>query len=386
MKRIGTITAAVGLIFLGVWMLLLRTDAQLGNRIFSWWPILIVILGMEVLIFGGRRSGERRPGFNFLIIPIIIIFICVSMFQGITRRILNLNFNFRDLINIGEEFDSNRYKEIEVSQTFNTMSKAVRFNSNNISLSLKKSSDGKIKVEGSVFVNKSYEGTSYKISEKTSGDTAIISFDEDFVRNVKITAYIPEGFSVELYGDNLKFGMDGDLKLSSIRIDGDNSTVDAFNASSISISSDNARIDIRNIKNIVIDSHNPSIDIDDADKLKIKGNNSSIRLKNVKQVEIDSDNPSITVDGSTEILSVKGNNGRVKVDNALCRDIYIEMDNGSVDFETSDKNLTLEIEIDKGYYNINGEKKMNSNLSRKLGTGEGKIRVKMNNGAFNFSN
>lgn len=384
MKRIGTITAAVGLIFMGVWMILLRTDAQLGNRIFNWWTALIVILGMEVLFFGGRSDRERRPGFNFLVVPIILIFICVSMFQGITRRILD--FNFRELINIGEEFNSNLYKETGVSQTLNTSSKAVRFNSNNISLNLKKSSDNKIRVEGSVYVDKSYDGDSYKINEKTSGDTAIISFDENFVRSVKITAYVPEGFSVELIGNNLKFNMESTLNLSSIRIDGDNSTIDAFNATSISISSDNAKIDIRNIKSIVIDSHNPSIDINDADKLKIKGNNSSIRLKDVREVEIDSDNPSITVDGNTEILSVKGNNGRVNVDNTLCRDIYIEMDNGSVDFETKDKNLTLDIEIDKGYYNINGEKKMNSNLSRKLGTGEGKIRVKMNNGAFNFSN
>jgi hypothetical protein len=356
MKRVGTITAAAGLIFLGVWMIALRANPQLGDLIFNWWPALIVVLGVEVLLYGSLKHEERRTRFNFLVIPIIIIFIAISMFQGIVRRLSDFKFdgigNLNDFIQWGEDLNKGRYREISVSKKLESSPRTIVFTSNNTSLDIRKSSDGKLGIEGIVHVDKSWSGEGYEIKEQNSGDITNISLTEGHVRMVKLTLYVADGMNLTVNGANLKFTMDNELKLSKIDIKGNNSSITASNAEDIIIKSNNDKIDLRNIKNINIDSNNPSI----------------------------------SIEGNAERVKINGDNGKVDLKNLLCRDIYIEMNNGKIDFVTKDKNLNLDIKLDSGYYEVNGEKKINSDLSRKFGTGEGIVRIEIDNGVVNFSN
>ena len=39
MKRIGTVTSAIGFIFIGIWMILRNVDKALAKQFFNWWPI-----------------------------------------------------------------------------------------------------------------------------------------------------------------------------------------------------------------------------------------------------------------------------------------------------------------------------------------------------------
>ncbi|WP_040306342.1 hypothetical protein, partial [Caloramator australicus] len=62
-------------------MIIKRIDANLGMTMLKFWPLLFVILGLE-LIFFSLRKREERMSLNLLIVLVILIYIAVNGFYS----------------------------------------------------------------------------------------------------------------------------------------------------------------------------------------------------------------------------------------------------------------------------------------------------------------
>jgi hypothetical protein len=152
MKRIGTLTSAAGLIFLGVWMIISRNNAELGDQIFNWWPALIILLGVEILVIFSVRKEDQRVGMNYFLIPVIILFLLVNIYHGVVSGIklhLGNNISLGDLIKYADsninDWES-RYKKIETSKTIEKYGTGIIFSSENANVNIKKPQTGSVAV------------------------------------------------------------------------------------------------------------------------------------------------------------------------------------------------------------------------------------------------
>ncbi|MGM9973826.1 MAG: hypothetical protein ACI33K_07300 [Clostridiaceae bacterium] len=79
--KVGTISLGILLISLGIaWIYSSVTGVDLLNSIFKWWPIVLILLGTEILIFSLIPSNENR---RIKVDPLsIIIIILIVLFLG----------------------------------------------------------------------------------------------------------------------------------------------------------------------------------------------------------------------------------------------------------------------------------------------------------------
>jgi hypothetical protein len=171
MRRIGTISSAAGLMFLGIWMIISKTNPVLGAEVFKWWPAVIVVLGIEVLFQFSKREGERTR-INLLIIPVLLVLLSINIYNGVKIGIGDLvkNINLGNMpdINIGG-LDINNYKVVKTSKTLQASGNLIYFSADNAKLNIKKSTDGNIKIDGNVYVDENSSISSYDIMEKKVG-------------------------------------------------------------------------------------------------------------------------------------------------------------------------------------------------------------------------
>lgn len=354
MRRIGTVSSAAGLIFLGIWMIIIKSDPVLGEEVFKWWPLVIVVLGIEVLLQFNKREGERR-GINLLIIPVLLILLSVNIYNGVKIGIGDLVKNI-DLGNIPDinisGLDISNYKTVKTNKTLQPIGNKLYFSSDNAKLNIKKSTDGNIRIDGSVYVNDNKSMDSYDINEKSQGDGYSIQINESFVKKVELDIYIPDGYGLSIKADIIDIRSDDKFVKSAIDIEGGNGNIKLNGAASI----------------------------------QIKVDNGNVNLVDIKDIRITGDNSNINIDGEAENINIKSDLGRIDVDNMICRNVDIEMDQGVVNLNTHDKNVEVGIELDQGVAQINDSKLVNAGGSRTFGTGTGKVKIKMDQGAVKFSN
>jgi len=86
--RVGTISMGASLIFLGLFLFLSKfLDLELVHVMTSWWPILLVVLGLEILLylFFARRQEQPVLKYDFL----SIFFVGILGMAGIGFAILS---------------------------------------------------------------------------------------------------------------------------------------------------------------------------------------------------------------------------------------------------------------------------------------------------------
>lgn len=81
--RVGTLSVGLLFITLGVGLLLQHwIDFSFTSLLFTWWPILMILLGAEILITLRflKKESEARVGYDLFSIFIILMFTVVSLF------------------------------------------------------------------------------------------------------------------------------------------------------------------------------------------------------------------------------------------------------------------------------------------------------------------
>lgn len=316
MRKIGTITSSVGLIFLGVWMIINMNDPELAKQIFMWWPGIFILLGGEILIQVTKKQEKDRIQFNYFTILIIFMYIGINIFVNLSGKFGTIV----DGIGTGIEFNENGFqigslndsKKISVSKTLSANGNRLVFKVSNADIKICKSEDKNIKIEADVYVKESSLVNDYKITEEKIIEGYEVSIKESYVKQVKAYIYIPDGY---------------DLK-----------------------------IDSANCQVKTIDSN-------------IKSN-----------IDIDASNANISLEGDIEKSNINVSNANIYFRNKLCRDINMDASNGKITIYTEDKNLNVEADINSGVCTVNGDKRINGGISTKIGSGEGKIKVDINNG------
>lgn len=137
-----------------------------------------------------------------------------------------------------------------------------------------------------------------------------------------------------------------------------------------------------------IDSIKATIYLPDGYYVSIKGSNLNIDSNdNLKldTLNINTSNGKIDLHGDIPNSLIKTGNGKIDLENNLCKNIDISMDNGSLALDTKDKNLSINTDINHGECKIDNDKRINSGISKNIGTGEDKLKVKLNNGAIKIN-
>lgn len=78
-RRIGTISMGIVLILFGVLLLLSKVSSISGIEIFvSFWPVILIILGIEILYYVYKNKEEEKPIrydiFSIFIVTAILMF------------------------------------------------------------------------------------------------------------------------------------------------------------------------------------------------------------------------------------------------------------------------------------------------------------------------
>lgn len=354
MKRIGTISAAAGLIYLGAWMIISKVNPTLGAEVFKWWPMVIVILGVEVLVQFTRKDGER-VGFNFLIVPVLIFMLIANVFSGIKIGFGNWfdDWNISGVPNIsigGLNFNDN--KSINTSKTLPAYGKVLYIHTNNASIDVNKSNSGDIRLEGKIYIDNNSFVSKYDIVEKKDENGYTIDIMDNFIEGVKLDVYIPEGYDVKLLVDNLDLNSNEQLGKSNFNID-----------------ADNVNVKLNGAQSLLMDFGNGNINIDDINDINIKGNNGNINVR-----------------GKSENINIGSDNGKIDINNEICKIVNIDLNHGIASVRTNDDNVDVKIELQQGISGINNDKNTNSGISKIFGQGAGKVQIKVHQGTANFRN
>lgn len=351
MRKVGTISSAAGLIFLGVWMIINKSSPELGREVFKWWPAIIILLGVEILVQFSRRGEDIKPGANLIIIPVIIVFLIVNVTQEILYRISdNGRFNFDRFIRFVEDIDMDNYKAIETSKTLAPYGNKIYFSSDNARISIKKSVDNNIKIDAKVYIYKSEPEDKYEISEKKEVDGYNITLREPYIKRVEVDLYVPQNYNLDVKCDNVDIKGEKILTLGNVNIECDNANVNISSASSLSVNADNSNVNSTDVKTI-----------------RIKG-----------------DSCNANIDGNSEVINIQADNGRASIKNSICQDVNISLGNGIIDLKTRDKNISVNAKLEQGICKVDNEKRVNFGISKVIGTGEGKINVSVDHGAINI--
>ncbi len=316
MRKIGTITSSVGLIFLGIWMIININSPELGKQIFIWWPGIFILLGVEILIHVTKRQEGNRTQFNYFTILVILLYFSTNVFVNLSGKFGNIIDGIGSRIEInGGSFEIgslNNTRKISSSKILPISGNRLIFKVSNADIKICRSEDRNIKIVADTYVKENSLVKDYEIAHQKTIEGYEVSIKEDYIKQVKAYVYIPDGY---------------DLK-----------------------------IDAANCQVKTIDSN-------------IKSN-----------IDIDASNANISLEGDIEKSDIDVSNANVYFRNKLCKDVNIDASNGKITVYTEDKNLNIEADINSGVCTVNGDKKINGGISTKVGSGEGRLKVDINNG------
>jgi formylmethanofuran dehydrogenase subunit D len=344
MRKMGTISLSLGLIYYGVWLALQNINPDVAKEMFKWWPVIFVILGIEILLNARRNSEGIRNRFNIGVIFIILIFFFTNVYYG-THNFIEEGLS--DLSNGVSQinFDDDT-KSIEASKVINVDNKKFRFISNNGDLNIKKSSDNNVELQLTVKVRDDVKENKYEIKDKNEDGIDTVSVNEDYVKGVQGTIYVPEGIYTNLILDNCNISSDDDLQ---------NNTLD--------INSKNSKFQLQDLAAVNIQTNNSDININDINDVKINGNN----MKN-------------NLSGNIQNVDISMDNGVVDINNNNFKSIKIKGDNSVVKLDTKEQNIGASLSCDMGVVQFNDEKSTHGTLTKSTGTGVNDLQVNISMG------
>lgn len=318
MRKIGTTTSAICFILLGIWIMINSNNPDLGKKIIKFWPIIIILIGIEILYYTLVKKENERIRISGLVFVIIIVSflanISTDIFNNIKQNNVSFDFNRNFFDNV---FESKNLQSIDKKITLEPIGNKLNFETLNGKLNIEKAADNKITIDTELFIKRNRTLNDYELNPINDSNGYTIKIIDDNIDSIKATIYLPEGYDASIKGSNLNVYSDSALKLTTLNL-----------------TADNGKYDLQG-------------DIP----------NSSLKLEN----------------------------GKIDLNNNLCKNIDISMNNGSISLDTKDKNLSVNTDINHGTCKINDEKRVNSGISKKIGTGEDIIKAKLNNGTIKIN-
>jgi hypothetical protein len=318
MRRIGTTTSAICFILLGIWIMINSNDPDLGRKLIKWWPIIIILMGIEILYYALIKKENERIRINGLVFLIIIIFFFANASNDIFYNFKQNNFSFDLNKNFYDNiFTSKNLQSIDKKITLDPVGNTLNFETVNGKLTIEKATDNKITIDTELYIKQDSISKDYELNPINNSNGYTLKITDDNIDSIKATIYLPEGYDVSIKGSNLNVDSNDDVRL---------------------------------------------------DALNINASNGKFNLQ-----------------GDIPNSSIKVQNGKIDLNNNLCKNIDVSMNNGSISLDTKDKNLSLNTDINHGTCNINNEKRVNSGISKNIGTGEDIVKVKLNNGTIKIN-
>lgn len=214
--RVGSFSMGAALVFLGVFLLLaqlLKWDPAVA--MVSWWPILLIILGIEILIYlGWKKDENQRVKYDF----ISIIFISIIGTFGLGMTVLNQT----GLLEMSKQFVSAEERTMDLPKLEEVLSEDIQrvvVDTGSYSLNI----EATVSKEAVMFgtyrgdIGKGHDPfknvADYALIEK-QGDTLYIKLKElptnRFVHNggwIEATLLIPANKKLEIVGGTQELNM-----------------------------------------------------------------------------------------------------------------------------------------------------------------------------------
>lgn len=279
--KIGRWTVAGALIFIGLALLLdLWTEGNLFFELLRWWPLLLVSIGVEILLFHRQKKGNLR--FDVIgMVLIAFIIIVGAVLAGTQGLASSFAFHGRTLDFSLFDADWEEYSLDPVTLPVDDQNTFVLKNNNGlINVTVH---DGKdIVIEPTLLKPRKMKNRTYLTDDfdyEVEQTAQVISMDVRKPRHiqfgllfgkrrqpVKLDVRVPASFSVDLTSDNGEINIEG--LNGNVHVQTDNGKVDVSDiGGETTLKADNGMIKAIKIKDsLEVQTANGMIHIEDAAK------------------------------------------------------------------------------------------------------------------------
>ncbi|MCB2287064.1 DUF4097 family beta strand repeat-containing protein [Clostridium algidicarnis] len=349
MKKVGTFTLALSLIFLGAVLIIKQIDPAMSMTIFKFWPGIFIILGIEYLLVNRKQKHDKvSHSFNFGIIIVIIIFMIMEGFYGLKINVID-EFKSFDKAEV-KEFNIDKYsdgRKINVDQELYSLNKNIKIDGVNAKITLKRSTGDSIRIVGDINVSDNYYDDIYRIKIEDKDGTIYVRLDDNQIKAINFVIYVPSSSNINLNFNNAEIKNEDDMSDSNLKINNNNGNFILNNFKSIGLNVNNGNINIKDTRNINISSNNIKAHIlGDIEKLNIESNISSIDVKSsqINEADINCNNGKIKLEsGNKSKLDLQASKGKITVD-----DKKISVNT----FNKNEGDGNIKIKIDLGVINV----------------------------------
>lgn len=352
--KIGSFTAALGCIALGVIIVLAQFNVLTYDTLSYVWPGLLILFGLEMLLRLFIKSDVKSRVSGWAVVLIIVLVAASGVQTLLNGGSLSRIFSKTQLTPISGTVEIQpEIKNIKVGLPY-----------------------GKIKVEGVEGTTLQYEGNlelpgdtaneaaseleqRWKVT--TEGDTLILELEEqrDWLSDIHI------GFNFKDPYLNLSIP-----KNLAVEIDTSDGAVEAADLQAgITIETSNGTMDIHDIAGGV-DAHT---------------SNGSLAVKNIEgEVELVSSNGAITLENINGPLTAKSSNGRITADSVVKGDWELKSSNGKINVSlpaASEAKISANTSNGSMKGNIDWQLDGDNRGTAVLGSGTHKISLSTSNGS-----
>lgn len=320
--RVGTFSMGMLLIFMGVLLLIGRIkNVSSINIILNWWPIIIIILGIEILVHV-YFSREDQPRVKYDVFSIFfIIFILIASLGIYGGRLIIENVpGVKDLSVFGYYRNDSVFNKKVTIKPEGEKKLILRNSKGNVEV--RSSSSGSLEVEAEIRIRNNDETYAQTIAD------SMMEVTKNGVINISTKAV---GSS---YND----------KLQDIRV---NYIVSVPQGMEISIENLNGRVQVSDVSaNVDLRNNNGEIIVSNiVGSAEITSTNGRVEVTDLKgKVKIRNTNGDIQVDNIDGDVDVTNKYGSIELRNVY-KDIKLSNSSGSIVFESNrllEKNLTIE--------------------------------------------
>lgn len=393
--RVGTFTMSLLLIAVGVVLLIGEIKGFSGlDKIIVWWPIILIILGLEVLLnvvlSKNEHSQIKFDGFSIFMIIIIVIFSFVA--YGFNHVVVKKEFR-----NFGFMVGSSKY-ESNFKKNFTVDGKEVKefyLENQYGDVKFQKSNSSNIEIEAKIKVHNNDENYSKKYCDSliniSKGKIVKVQSDlKSYNRNkindisIEYLVNLPDKLISKIktsYGNVNVENIIGNLTLENqngnsnfLNIDGELSITNSYGEVKVKEVNKNVKIENQNGKvtaekiqgDLSVSNSYDNVQVKDVKgKLTLINTNGNVEIANVlSSANIDNKYGNVKLTDIKGDLNIKGGNSEINLKNLIGK-LIIENEYGGIsieeaygDIEIGNKNGNVELKnrnIIKNNLNINNE-------------------------------